>query len=241
MKITAVRTCVFNEQEDLPAFILRHIPTVQEGTVLAVASKLFALWKGEVIADTSPCAKEALIRRESDFALPTPLAWFTVKDGMVMTNAGIDVSNAAGKLLLLPPHLYEWAAQLRKTLQQHWGVARLGIVVTDSLILPLRAGVIAGAVAYSGFKGVRDLRGQPDLFGRPLQTTLVDVADSLATAAALCMGEGAESQPLACIEDANVQFVDEVDPNEIKYSMENDLYAPLLKAAGYRKKGDQHD
>ncbi|MBR4591948.1 MAG: coenzyme F420-0:L-glutamate ligase, partial [Elusimicrobiaceae bacterium] len=112
---------------------------------------------------------------------------------------------------------------------------------TDSLILPFRAGVVAGAVAYSGFKGVRDLRGKPDLFGRLLQTTQIDVADSLATAAALCMGEGAERQPLAVIESAPVEFVDETDPNEIKYSVEDDLYTPLFRAVGCTTKGEKHD
>ena len=81
MKITAVQTDLFAEKEDLPAFILRHLPAVPQGAVLAVASKLFALWKGEIIPDTDLATKEALIRRESDFALQTPLAWLTVKDG----------------------------------------------------------------------------------------------------------------------------------------------------------------
>ncbi|MBR4592481.1 MAG: hypothetical protein IKO35_04660, partial [Elusimicrobiaceae bacterium] len=128
MKITAVQTDLFAEKEDLPAFILRHLPAVPQGAVLAVASKLFALWKGEIIPDTDLATKEALIRRESDFALQTPLAWLTVKDGMVMTNAGIDASNANGKLLLLPTQLYALAGQLRQTLKQAWNVKQLGIV-----------------------------------------------------------------------------------------------------------------
>ena len=241
MKITAVKTDVFTAREDLPAFILRHIPTAPEGLVLAVASKLLALWKGEIIPYENAAQKEKLMKQESDWALQTPLAWLTVKDGMVMTNAGIDESNAAGQLLLLPRDCYALAADLRRALQRVWQIKNLGIVVTDSMILPFRTGVIAGAVAYSGFKGVRDLRGEPDLFGRPLQVTLVNVADSLATAAAYCMGEGNEGCPLAVVEDSRVKFVDEVDPNEIKYSVEDDLYTPLFYAAGYKKKGEYYD
>lgn len=241
MKITAVKTAVFTAREDLPAFILRHLPHAADGTVLAVASKLLALWKGDIVPYQNEAQKDRLIQQESTWALKTPLAWLSVKDGMVMTNAGIDASNANGKLLLLPRDCYTVAAQLRQDLKQAWKIKKLGLVVTDSLILPLRAGVIAGAVAYAGFKGVRDLRGKPDLFGRPLQVTLVNVADSLATAAALCMGEGSESCPLAVIEDSGVDFVDEVPRNEIKYSVENDLYTPLFHAAGYITKGEQHD
>ncbi|MBO7190712.1 MAG: coenzyme F420-0:L-glutamate ligase [Elusimicrobiaceae bacterium] len=241
MKITPVKTALFTPQENLALFIVKHIPTVPENTVLAVASKLFCLWKGNILPYESPEQKEKLIKAESDFALQTPLCWLTVKDGMVMTNAGIDESNADGKLLLFPPDIYGLAAQLRVKLCKIWNIKNLGLVVTDSMILPFRAGVMAGAVAYAGFKGVRDARGSKDLFGRKLEVTQIDVADSLATAAALCMGEGNERQPLAFIEEAPVVFVDEVPPNEIKYSIEDDLYAPLFRAVGYYKKGEKND
>lgn len=239
MKVTPIQTDLFTPRADLPGFIVRHVPRPAENTVLAVASKLLALWKGQIISDVSQ--KEALIRQESDFALQTPLAWLTVKDGMVMTNAGIDESNADGHLLLLPPDCYAVAADLRRALQAAWHVNNLGIVVTDSMILPFRAGVIAGAVAYAGFHGVRDLRGKSDLFGRPLQVTLVNAADSLATAAAFCMGEGDERSPLCVLEETRVDFVDEVPAKEIQYSVANDLYSPLFRAVGYTTKGEQHD
>ncbi len=239
MQLTAIHTQLFHEREDLPAFIVHHIPCVQEGTILAVASKLLALWKGEIIPFQNAAQKEAFIKRESEWALQTQLAWLTVKDGMVMTNAGIDESNANGNLLLLPPNIYECTTLLRRELQTKWRVKNLGLVITDSMILPLRAGVIAGAVAYAGFNGVRDERGAKDLFGRELKVTLVNVADSLATAAALEMGEGAERCPLCVVEKARVNFVDTVPPNEIKYPMKDDLYAPLFKAVGYTEKGEK--
>ena len=178
----------------------------------------------------SRAQKERLIVRESDAALKTPLAWLTLKDGMIMTNAGIDESNADGRLLLLPRDSYACARELRASLRQKWGVHHLGLIITDSMILPLRAGVIGAAVAYSGFKGVKDLRGKPDIFGKKLDVTLVDVADSLAAACALTMGEADEQSPLCVVREAPVQFTDETNPDEIKYPAENDLYTPLLKA-----------
>lgn len=238
MKIKSIQTSLFHAHANLPEFIVRHISSVAENTVLAVASKLFCLWKGDIFPYQNRKQKEELIVRESSFSLRTSLAWLSVKDGMVMTNAGIDESNADGKLLLLPKNCYKLAEQLRKELCQHWKVKNLGIVVTDSMILPLRAGVIAGAVAYAGFKGVKDLRGKPDLFGKKLQVTLVNVADTLASAAALEMGEGNEARPLALITEAPIEFVDRVPENEIKYPMKDDLYAPLFQAAGYEEKGD---
>ncbi len=241
MKITPVKTALFAAREDLAAFILTHIPVVEENTILAVTSKLFCLWKGKILPYESEKQKEKLIEQESDFALKTPLCWLSIKDGMVMTNAGIDASNANGNLLLFPPDMYGLAAQLRAQLARAWQVKNLGIVVTDSMILPLRAGVVAGAVAYAGFKGVQDKRGQADLFGRKLEVTLVDVADSLASAASLCMGEANESRPLALIQAAPAEFVDEVPPNEIKYPVAHDLYTPLFQAVGYKQKGEKND
>jgi len=146
-----------------------------------------------------------------------------------MTNAGIDESNANGKLIFLPD-CYACAEELCRALKQQWHVQNLGVVITDSMILPLRAGVIAAAVGYSGFKGVKDLRGQADIFGKPLKTTLVDVADSLATAAALVMGEANEQCPLCVIQKAPVVFTDKTDRDEIKYPVTDDLYTPLLEA-----------
>lgn len=241
MKLTAVHTDIFHPRENLPAFIVRHLPSVPEKSILAVASKLLALWKGEIVPYESPAQKEELILRESTAALKTPLAWLTVKDGMVMTNAGIDESNADGKLLLLPKNGYVAADELRQTLRARWNVTNLGVLITDSMILPLRAGVTAAAVAYAGFRGVKDLRGTPDIFGKKLEVTLVNAADSLASAAALCMGEGNEQSPLCVIENAPVKFSDVINAAEIKYPVENDLYTPLFKAAGLIKKGEYND
>ncbi len=53
--------------------------------------------------------KENLIRKESDFAIETKYAWLTIKDGVVMASAGIDESNANGKLILLPRDSYKSA------------------------------------------------------------------------------------------------------------------------------------
>jgi len=230
MKLTPVKTCLFSEGDDLPRFIVSHIPSVTEKTVLAVSSKLTGLWKKQTVPYENQAQKETLIQKESTACLKTSLAWLTVKNGMMMTNAGIDESNADGKLILLPQDCYACAAEIREQLCALWKVSNLGIIIVDSMILPLRAGIVGAAVGYSGIKGVKDLRGQKDIFGRPLQTTLVDCSDSLAAAATLLMGEADEQCPLCVIEDAPVCFTEKTDPTEIRYPAKDDLYAPLLKA-----------
>jgi len=223
----------------LPGFIARHIPRVGENTILVVSSKVVALWKNCVVPFESAQQKEDLIKKHSTAYLKTALAWLSIKDGMVMTNAGIDESNAYGKLVLLPPDLYACAEELRTALKSVWNVSNFAIIITDSMILPLRAGVIGASVGYSGFKGVKDLRGKPDLCGRPLKTTLVDAADSISAGAALVMGEADEQCPLCVVTGAPVVFTGKTDPGEIKYPLKDDLYAPLFEAAQLNTTGEE--
>jgi len=230
MKITAYHTPIFKEKQNLPVFIGAHVPILKEGDVLAICSKLVCLWKGCTVVYKNRHQKEKFIVSQSDAALKTKLAWLTIKSGMIMTNGGIDESNANGKLIYFPPDMFACADELCRALKKQFHLKKLGIIITDSMILPLRTGVTAAAVGYSGFAGVRDERGKKDIFGKSLQTTFVNIADSLATAAALVMGERNEQTPLCVIQNAPVRFVKKTNPAEISYPPQQDLYAPLLKA-----------
>ncbi len=110
-----------------------------------------------------------------------------------------------------------------------YNVKNIGVIITDSRITPLRAGVLGVALGYAGFTGIRDYRGKPDLYGRPMEVTQTNSADSLATAATFLMGEGDESQPLAVVEGAPVEWVDAVDRNELKMPREQDLFKHLFE------------
>jgi coenzyme F420-0:L-glutamate ligase/coenzyme F420-1:gamma-L-glutamate ligase len=102
--------------------------------------------------------------------------------------------------------------------------------------MPLRAGVVGVALGYAGFKGLRDYRGKKDVFGRKLKITQTDVADSLATAAILAMGEGNERQPLAIVTHAPVEFTDRVNRKELLIPFKDDMYRPLFKISARRKR-----
>ena len=230
MRITPIKTRTFVEGEDLSAFICEHIPRLKDGSIVVVASKIVALAEGRVIELDSDEGKEPLIRRESTWMRHVFGPWWlTVRDGTVVVNAGIDESNAEGKLILLPEDSFESAQMLYTSLLQNTSIRNFGIIITDSRIMPLRAGVVGVALGYAGFKGVKDYRGTPDLFGRPMEVTQTDIADSLATAATLVMGEGSESQPLAIIEDAPVEWTPEVDRNELKIPRDQDMFRHLFE------------
>ncbi|MDE2079156.1 MAG: coenzyme F420-0:L-glutamate ligase [Patescibacteria group bacterium] len=231
MNIRAIKTHVFEEGDDLAAFVRAHVKKIPEQSVLVVASKIAALAESRVVRGPGLGQKEyaGLVRRESSAALKTKYAWLTVKDGMLMANAGIDASNADDGLVLLPKDSFRAAARLRAALKKIYRVKKIGVIIADSHVEPLRAGVVAHALGYAGIQGVRDYRGTKDLFGRRMKISRTNVADSLATAAALVMGEGAERQPLAIVTDAPVAFAERINKKETRIAPKDDLYWPLLK------------
>lgn len=241
MIVRAVRTRIFKQKEDLVRFILAHVPKLKNGSVLAVTSKIVALAEGRVVSakDNPPTGgnKERLIRAESSWAMESFSGWWlTIKDGTFVINAGIDESNADDVLVLLPKDSFRAAAKIRASLKKHYGIKKLGVVITDSRVAPMRKGVFGMALGYAGFRGLRDYRGTPDIFGRTLEVTQVNVADSLASVATLTMGEGREQQPLAIIEDAPVEFCERVNSKELRIAPEGDIYDPLFRRNVRRRK-----
>lgn len=229
MNVKPIKTNVFHEGENLAAFITKHVPKLKNGSVLAVTSKIVALAEGRTAEPGSTKDKEKLIRSESEKSVKTKYTWLTVAHGMLMASAGVDESNADGKYVLLPRDSYTSAAALRRQLRKHYKVKKLGVVIVDSRTFPLRAGAAGMAVGYAGFKGVRDYRGTKDIFGRVLQMSRANIADGLASAAVLVMGEGKERQPLAVIENAPVEFTDRVQKKELQIPLDDDMYHPFLK------------
>ena len=244
MKISPIKTKIFKENENLFEFIVSYIKKVEENSIIVVTSKIVALSEGRTAVIKNEKEKEELIKKESQFAMRTKFrvgnadkyVWMTIKDGMIMAGAGIDESNANGKIILLPKDSWVTAYSLRQKFLKHYKIKNLGIIISDSRTFPLRAGIVGVALGYSGFKGIRDYRGKPDLFDRKLKFSRTDVADSLTTSAVLLMGEGNECQPLAVITDSKTVFVNKVDKNELYINPEDDLYQPLFARINKIKK-----
>ena len=170
MQIRAIKTRIFRENEALLPFILRYIKKIPENSIVVITSKIVALAEGRTVSVDLKLSRDAMrekiIKAESQFMIRTKYTWLTIKDGMVMSSAGVDESNADGKIILLPKNSFKSAELIRKELCKKFKVKNLGILITDSRLLPLRAGVVGVALGYAGFKGVRDYRGTADIFGR---------------------------------------------------------------------------
>jgi coenzyme F420-0:L-glutamate ligase/coenzyme F420-1:gamma-L-glutamate ligase len=122
--------------------------------------------------------------------------------GFICANAGIDHSNVAGEgdkaeewVLLLPAQPDQSAETIRRKIESKTG-KKIGILIIDSHGRAWRNGTVGVAIGIAGLPGLQDLRGKPDLFGFTLRITQVGVADELAAAASLMMGQAAEGTPV---------------------------------------------
>lgn len=229
MQISPIKTEIFLKRHNLIKFISNHIPHIPEKAIVVITSKIVALSEGRVVPFRNIAQKEKLIKEESEWAVRTKYVWATLKDGALVASAGIDESNADGKLILLPKNSMKAARYIRRELMKTYKLKDLGVLITDSRVMPLRAGVLGIALGYDGFKGLRDYRGKNDIYGRKLKYTQTNVADSLATASTLVMGEGKERYPLGLILEAPIEFSNKRTKNELKIAVEDDMYSPLFK------------
>ena len=231
MRVTPIKTPLVEKGQQLLGILLAALPRpLRERDIVCVTSKIVSVEQGRLVdlstVAPSPRALDLLatiptprhpmhpgeaelILRESELAIPGDPVWLTIKDGIFIANAGIDLSNVpAGYAILWPDRPWEWGRAFCGQLKARFGLRELGVILTDSRCVPLRRGVIGVAMAYSGFEGVESQKGKPDLFGRPLQFTEKSVADDLASAAILVTGEANERMPFVLVEDAPAVFTD---------------------------------
>jgi coenzyme F420-0:L-glutamate ligase/coenzyme F420-1:gamma-L-glutamate ligase len=194
---------------------------LQDGDVLVFAQKIVSKAEGRRVdlATVTPGARALevaqiaqkdprlveLVLRESRRIVRVAKEVLIVEHrlGLIMANAGIDQSNVAEPgggeyALLLPEDPDASAARLREHLRSHTGAAP-GVLISDSFGRPWRIGTVGVAIGCAGFPATLDLRGQPDLHGRPLRVTVVGHADEIASAASVVMGQAGEGRPVVLV------------------------------------------
>jgi coenzyme F420-0:L-glutamate ligase/coenzyme F420-1:gamma-L-glutamate ligase len=215
---------LIRQGDDLADVILNALRArgiaLQDNDILVLAQKIVSKAEGRMVnlATVAPSASAKklaaqtekdprmveLMLRESSAILRTRPGTIIVEHrlGFVCANAGIDHSNVAGDanaqeeyVLLLPENPDESAGELRRKLEAQTG-KRLGVMIIDSHGRAWRIGTQGVCIGLSGIPAVVDERGWKDLFGYRLRITVVGVADELAAAASLVMGQAAEGTPV---------------------------------------------
>jgi putative folate metabolism gamma-glutamate ligase len=244
MKVTAIGTHrVTNQDHSLLALLDAYLPDVEEQSVLAVTSKIVSICQGRLVK-IGEADKHSLIEAEADYFMPRGQSRFdvslTITHNMFIPNAGIDESNGNGCYVLWPQDAQAVANELRAYLRRRFSRRQVGVIITDSTTTPLNWGVTGTAIAHSGFLAINNYMGHPDIFGRTLHMTKVNVANGLAAAAVVVMGEADEQTPLAVLSQLPFVQFEENDPTEtelqgLRIAPEDDLYAPLLKSVAWQR------
>jgi F420-0:gamma-glutamyl ligase len=172
-----------------------------------------------------------LVLNEADFIFGGISLGFllTAKEGIISPNAGLDRSNIpGGKVVLFSEHPYDTAERTRQALQAKYGV-RLGVILTDSWLMPGRQGTTGVALASAGFFPTQDERGKEDLFGNPMAVTVRGIADTICAAAQLVMGERAEATPFAVVRNAEIELTDQkISKDDVAIDWQHCIYVDSL-------------
>jgi coenzyme F420-0:L-glutamate ligase / coenzyme F420-1:gamma-L-glutamate ligase len=171
---------------------------LEEGDVIVVAHKIVSKAEGRVeqtgdVLSVILREARAVRRRREELIIAE------TEHGFVCASAGVDRSNTPGEgwVVLLPRDPDASAAGIRAVLGERFGVAP-AVVVSDSFGRAWRQGTTDVAIGVSGMSPLLDLRATDDAGGRPLESTIIAVADELAGAAELVMGK-AEGVPAALV------------------------------------------
>jgi len=212
-----IRTKIQRDTFYLVGTILSEIElnghAIREGDIIVVSSKYVAMSEGRFVklSTIRPTTKARrlstifimqpelaeLVLKEADLIYGGVRGFaLTVKDGVTAPNAGVDRSNIfPGWAILHPKKPFEKAQALREQIHKRTGNS-VGILITDSRLMPTRIGTSGVSIAVSGFEPVVDDRGRKDLFGNTLKVTQRAIADNISSAAQLLMGEADERVPI---------------------------------------------
>ena len=204
--------------DDIAALILGGLKTsglpLERGDILVIAQKIVSKAEGRLVdlatvtpsqraqslaaeVDKDPRLVELILRESTEVVRHRKNVLVVAhRNGYVLANAGIDASNVGtgdgdSHVLLLPEDCNRSCRDIRKRLADRTGV-EIAVVINDSLGRAWRNGTVGTALGAAGLPALLDLAGTPDLYGRKLRTTEIGIADEIAAAASLLMGQAGE-------------------------------------------------
>lgn len=248
MIVKAVNTSkILAGGQSLYEILDEYLPGLQEDSVVAVTSKIVSICEGNTVPTNQANKDELIVNQASYYLSPQNHKYgyhFSVVDHTLISSSGIDESNGNGHYVLWPKDSQASANRIRSYIKDKHRLKNVGVVITDSTSKVMRRGTVGICIAHSGFRALNDYRDTPDLFGQSFEFSVANVAEGLAGAAVLCMGEGTEQTPLAAITELPFVVFQDRNPNkqelaELKLTLETDYFEVFLNSVPWQKGGRQ--
>jgi coenzyme F420-0:L-glutamate ligase len=199
---------IFNENDII--IVSSKFVSISEGSLLDLSNVKVSL-EAKNLAEKyymDPRVVEMVIRDSDIIFGGLPGFLLAIKNGVLAPNAGIDKSNVPENFIICLPHNAFYSAEkIRLHFLLEYGL-KIGVVISDSRLMPTRIGTVGVAVGCAGIEPVEDLRGHKDLYGNIMKYTLKANADSLATMGTFVMGESDESVPVVVVRGAKIPLTD---------------------------------
>lgn len=250
MQLHKIHTKVVQPGDDLTHLVLEAVSKqslkVENGDILAIASKAVATAENRFIrlTATKPSKKaekiaerygldprfvEIILQEADEIYWGVPGALLTLKRNILAPNAGVDQKNAPqGNAVLWPENPDGTAERIRKGIYRETS-KRVGVLIVDSRVTPLRVGTTGIAIGLAGFHPVRDYRTKKDIYNRRILMTRHALADDLASAAHALMGESSQKTPAVLIKKAPIELVERADTSTMIIPREQCLFASHMK------------
>lgn len=224
-----------------------YVP-IDDGDIIVVAQKIVSKAEGRTVKlrDIVPSEEaketahhtlkdprlvELILNETKEIVKATPEIFIVEnKEGIICINAGIDKSNVSGNdsYTLLPKDSDKSAKKLLSEIAKLTG-KKVAVVICDTYSRPFRRGQVGFTIGIAGINPFVDYRGQKDLFNYTLKVKNSAVADEIASAAELVMGEGTEAIPVAIIKNlARVKWTKESSIKDLFISKQEDLFRGTL-------------
>ena len=247
--VHGIRTRIISPGDDIAGLVIEAAENtpcgpIREGDVIVLAESAVATAEGRIVAlesvvpsekavslaekyEMDPREVEIVLAESDEVVGGIPGFLLSMKDGTLLPNAGVDASNAPpGSVVLLPRDPDASADAFRKRVETCCD-ARVGVIIADSRTHAMRSGCSGVAIGCAGIESVIDERGRADLFGRPLEVTKRAIADNIASAAEIVMGEADERTPAAIVRGLGIPITADVGIESI--DAEECLFMGLLK------------
>jgi coenzyme F420-0:L-glutamate ligase/coenzyme F420-1:gamma-L-glutamate ligase len=208
---------IFRRGDDLVSILLKYYSSFKDNDILVIAHTIVSRIEGKEIDLSSiqpsefairfaennnkdPRAVEVVLSESKTIVrMSESLLISETKHGFICANAGVDQSNATpNHVLTLPNDPDKTCREIQKHLFNKTG-KKIGIIISDTFGGVFRKGTTNVAIGIAGFSPILSYKGKSDLFGYILKTTEVNIADELATAGGLLMGQSNEGFPIILI------------------------------------------